>query len=128
MDQHFKTSICLNIIESLSIFKVIFENHACVFSLIWDTDWLIHSTWSTNIVFALPRAAEEEHWSIPHIFSRKQMANELAILRFNTMLTVLAGAFYCAHSTMDTRCTVAHSTIVHFRKSPLKKIWLRGYE
>ena len=45
-------------------------------SLIWDTDWLNTVTWLTNIsVCSLPRAAEEEHWSIPQQFSRKQMAN-----------------------------------------------------
>ena len=66
-------------------------------SLIWDTDWLNTVTWLTNIsVCCPPRAAEEEHWSIPQNvftrgnFSRKQMQNGLAILSLQTcMLTAL---------------------------------------
>ena len=59
-------------------------------------------------------------------FHANKWQTELAILSLQTcMLTVLARAlaFYCVHSTMDTRCTAAHSTMdTHCTAHNLKEI------
>ena len=79
------------------------------FNIVWlslmrVTDWLNTVTWLTNIsVCCPPRAAEEEHCSIPQYvstpFTQTNDKNELAILSLQTcMLTALdrALAVYCA--------------------------------
>ena len=61
-----------------------------------------------------------------HIFSRKQTANWACDTIASNMYVdrpSRALAFYCAHSTMDTRCTVAHSTMdTHCTAHNLKEI------
>ena len=70
---------------------------------------------------------------LPHIFSRKQMANWACDTIASNMYVdrpSRALAFYCAHSTMDTRCTAAHSTMdtalhcAQLKENPRWKKWL----
>ena len=101
-------------------------------SLIWDTDWLNTITWSTNISVCCPPQSCGGGTLIDTThFSRKQMANWACDTIASNMYVdrpSRALAFYCAHSTMDTRCTAAHSTMDthctahNLRKSPLKEI------
>ena len=60
-------------------------------------------------------------------FQANKWQTELAILSLQTCIHVdrpsRALAFYCAHSTMDTRCTAAHSTMdTHCTAHNLKEI------
>ena len=96
-------------------------------SLIWDTDWLNTVTWSTNISVCCPPQSCGGGTLIDTThFSRKQMANRACDTIASNMYVdrpSRALAFYCAHSTMDTRCTAAHSTMdTHCTAHNLKKI------
>ena len=67
--------------------------------------------WQTFQYEALPRAAEEEHWWY-HTFFTQTNGKSLRYYRFKHVCDRPSRALFLLHCTsMDTRCTVAHSTM-----------------
>ena len=127
----------INALEKFKIYGCsyygIFNSKSCTILIIWlslmrVTDWLNTLNFDWNIIqyVPLPRAAEGEHWSIPH-FTQTNGKMSLRYYRFKYVCwpPLTARWLFIAH-TVYMHCTACNHS-AQLKENPRSKFFLLSY-